>query len=73
MSATVQRVARPRGELSEFERDALLAVQREADETATAFRKVALLMVEKSSFRTVSELTNISTNTLQRWKREAGR
>ena len=36
-------------------------------------RSVVVEMVEKSSYREVNRLTGISTNTLQRWKREAGR
>lgn len=34
-------------------------------------RAVVVEMINKSSFREVNRLTGISTNTLQRWKREA--
>jgi uncharacterized protein YerC len=36
-------------------------------------RAVVVEMVEKSSYREVARLTGLSTNTLQRWKREAQR
>ncbi len=34
------------------------------------YRQVCVEMVQKSSLRVVAELTGLSTNTLQRWKRE---
>ncbi len=35
------------------------------------YRQVCVEMVQKSSLRVVADLTGLSTNTLQRWKREA--
>jgi hypothetical protein len=70
-SATIQPVARPRGELSEVENDRLLTAWGEWQFQQHVWRKAALAAVEASSFRAVSEATGISTNTLQRWKREA--
>ncbi len=36
-------------------------------------RVIAVEMIGKSSYREVARLTGLSTNTLQRWKREAGK
>ncbi len=36
-------------------------------------RAVVVEMIDKSSYREVARLTGLSTNTLQRWKREAGK
>lgn len=44
-----------------------------AQEKIERYRAVVVEMIEKSSFREVNRLTGISTNTLQRWKREAGK
>ena len=45
----------------------------ESLKTAEAYRAVVVEMIDKSSYREVARLTGISTNTLQRWKREAGK
>lgn len=37
------------------------------------YRAVVVELVEKYSFREVARVTGLSTNTLQRWKREAGK
>lgn len=52
--------------------DALIA-HHEALAQITRYRAVVVEMIGKSSFREVANLTGLSTNTLQRWKREAGR
>lgn len=39
----------------------------------SAYRRVVVEMIDKSSYREVARLTGLSTNTLQRWKREAGK
>jgi uncharacterized protein YerC len=52
--------------LEEYRRDAELA-----QGAIAAYRTVAVEMVERSSYREVARLTGLSTNTLQRWKREA--
>ncbi len=54
----------------------LSAAQREYEDAlqrVVAYRAVVVNMIEKSSYREVARLTGLSTNTLQRWKREAGR
>lgn len=64
-----------KGELNEHDRAELvgdtMAVWREAEQMQAYVRGRCVEMVEKSSFRAVSEATGFSTNTLQRWKREA--
>lgn len=59
------------GQLSDYDRERLLNSQREAAEQAAFFQALCVEMVNKSSYRIVSQLTGLSTNTLQRWKREA--
>lgn len=41
--------------------------------TQAELKAMALRVLGYASFREVSDLTDISTNTLQRWKREAGK
>lgn len=63
-----------RGELTESDAHKLRAVMRDWErslETQEEVRQVVVNMVGRSSFRAVSEATGFSTNTLQRWKREA--
>ena len=62
-----------RGELSADDLDRLLqarAADQEADAVRAHYRSVCVEMVSKSSLRNVAQLTGLSTNTLQRWKRE---
>lgn len=59
------------GQLSDYDRERLLSSQREVAEQSAFFQALCCEMVDKSSYRIVSQLTGISTNTLQRWKREA--
>lgn len=73
MSATIRRVARPRGELSD-ETLGLLGLRFLDMATAEAlYRQAVLAALAEGSFSAVSEATGLSTNTLQRWKREAGK
>lgn len=37
------------------------------------WKRIVVEMIDKSSYREVARLTGLSTNTLQRWKREAGK
>jgi hypothetical protein len=70
--ATVARVARPRGELNEQQSKRLWRSGRRATEAQAEFRAdVVSVLVEGASFAEVSKATGLSTNTLQRWKREA--
>ncbi len=65
-----------RGRLDHEQRERLRASMHEAEETRKELarhRATVVKFVEASSFREVSELTGISTTTLQRWKREAGK
>ncbi len=63
-----------KGQLSEADEAELLMAMQSWETTENiraAVRQVAVDMVGKSSYREVSRLTGLSTNTLQRWKREA--
>ena len=63
-----------RGRLDPDDVARLMAAKREDEEAAKrreTYKRVAVAMVEKSSYREVERLTGLSTNTLQRWKREA--
>lgn len=74
MSATIRRVARPRGELTEQQRVRLEALRAEMEETRSAYQAaVVRTLAQGASFSEVSKATGLSTNTLQRWKREAGK
>lgn len=59
-----------RQELSAQDQVRLLAVQADVAEARERLQEVAVEMVQKSSYREVSRLTGLSTNTLQRWVRE---
>lgn len=60
-----------RGQLTDADKIRLLAVQADVTEARERLQEVAVEMVEKSSYREVARLTGFSTNTLQRWVREA--
>lgn len=51
---------------------AMLQMER-AQRDVVSYREIVVELVEKYSFREVARLTGLSTNTLQRWKREAGK
>lgn len=72
MTATIPRVPRPRGSLTSaqerrLERAALAKMKGEREYVGV----VLDLLGEGCSFAEVSKATGLSTNTLQRWKREA--
>lgn len=72
MSATIPRVPRPRGELTETQRQILRVARDESDEARAAYQaEVVNALEDGASFAEVSKFTGLSTNTLQRWKREA--
>lgn len=73
MTAMIRRVARPRGELSGATVRALAKAQERAASADADLRRLAVAALEEGSFSAVSNATGLSTNTLQRWKREAGR
>lgn len=61
-------------QLTESDAHKLREVMRQWDETEATreeLRQIVANMVGRSSFRAVAEVTGLSTNTLQRWKREA--
>ena len=72
MSATVRRVARPRGEMTERQQRRWIRAENKVDDAKTELRRVTVeILAEGASFAEVSKATGLSTNTLQRWKREA--
>jgi len=72
MSATIPRVARPRGELTPAQvRRLARAAERREQAEADYRAEVLAVMAEGASFAQTSHATGLSTNTLQRWKREA--
>lgn len=63
---------RPSGSLtSAQERRLTLAAERRAKAEATYRAEVVAALAEGASFSEVAAFTGLSTNTLQRWKREA--
>lgn len=71
--ATIQSMSRPRGVLSD-ETLVLLHLRFLDMSTAEALYRMAVLdALAEGSFSEVSMATGLSTNTLQRWKREAGK
>lgn len=72
--ATLRHMApRPRGELSDAQRRKITKAAKAVDDAEVAYRAVVLAAMEDgASFAEVSKATGLSTNTLQRWKREAG-
>lgn len=73
MTATIPRVSRPRGELTPATLRALAKEQARREESEERYRRAVLDALAEGSFSEVSRATGLSTNTLQRWKREAGR
>ncbi len=73
MTATIPRVPRLRGETTPAQRRAIASAADRADKANAAYRQVVLgALAEGASFAEVSKASGLSTNTLQRWKREAG-
>lgn len=62
-----------RGALSEADRADVLLAKTEYEDAFAAYREATSEAVDKSSYREVARLTGLSTNTLLRWKREAGK
>jgi DNA invertase Pin-like site-specific DNA recombinase len=63
---------RQRGELNTVRKHRLEFSRDRAEEAQRLYRKECLEALEDGgSFSWVSEVTGLSTNTLQRWKREA--
>lgn len=65
-------MSRPRGGLTRDRHKRLALLSAKATAARTALRAEALqALSEGGSFASVAEVTGLSTNTLQRWKREA--
>lgn len=74
MSATIRRVSRPRGEMTKDQLRRWVRAENKVDDAKDELRRVTVeILTEGASFAEVSKATGLSTNTLQRWKREAGR
>lgn len=72
MTATIRRVARPRGVPTKNEVMLMARVKERADAAAKDYRDCVLtVLANGASFAEVSKATGLSTNTLQRWKRDA--
>ena len=72
MTATIRRMARARGELTKEQREAIGWAKKERDQGEARYRReVVRALAEGASFAEVAKHTGLSTNTLQRWKREA--
>lgn len=73
MTATVPPVGRPRGEVTERQQRRLDRALAKAEQAHAEYRsEVVAVLMGGASFVEVSKATGLSTNTLQRWKREAG-
>lgn len=73
-TATIQGVARPRGTLTQEQFDRTNWLRQMADAAQDEYRDwVVGLLASGCSFSEVSKATGLSTNTLQRWKREASK
>lgn len=72
MSATIRRMSRPRGVPTKNEVMLMSRVKERAEIAAKDYRDcVVSVLLNGASFSEVSKATGLSTNTLQRWKREA--
>lgn len=70
--ATVRRVPRPRGFLTSAQERRLTTAAEKRAKAESDYRAVVLgALAEGASFAEVAAFTGLSTNTIQRWKREA--
>lgn len=70
-SDTIGRVARPRGVLSKETFLDLAHRKSELEELTARYRWAVVQALSEGSFSAVAEVTGLSKDTLQRWKREA--
>lgn len=70
---TIGRVVRPRKELSDETRYSLSMARNDLDAAEAKYRWTVLEALAVGSFNEVSKATGLSKDTLQRWKREAGK
>lgn len=69
---TMPPVSRPRGELTPAQVRRLTRAAERRQQAEVDYRaEVLAVMAEGASFAQTSQATGLSTNTLQRWKREA--
>lgn len=69
---TIQRVPRPRGELTSDQlRRLSKAARRQVEADAMWRAEVVAVLSEGASFSEVSKVTGLSTRTLQNWKKAA--
>tara|TARA_R100001244_G_scaffold6385_8_gene7504 strand:- start:2290 stop:2511 length:222 start_codon:yes stop_codon:yes gene_type:complete len=72
VTATIRRVSRPRGTLTDAQIRLLTRTAEKSEKAQAEYRAaVVRVLTEGGSFSEVSAATGLSTNTLQRWKREA--
>lgn len=72
MTATIPRMPRARGSLNDAQLRRLTRAAEKRDAAGAAYRaEVLAVLREGASFSEVAKATGLSTNTLQRWKREA--
>ena len=72
MTARIRPVARPRGTLTKQQIEDIGWAKKDRDQGEARYRRAVLrALAEGASFAEVSKATGLSTNTLQRWKREA--
>lgn len=73
-SDTIGRVPRPRGVLSDQQREQIEFARASRDGWIAHYREVVVrALTEGASFGEVSKATGLSKDTLQRWKREASK
>lgn len=72
MTATIPRMPRARGSLDDAQLRRLTRAAEKRDAADAAYRvEVVAVLAEGASFSEVARATGLSTNTLQRWKRDA--
>lgn len=70
----MRTVARPRGEMTKDQLRRWIRAENKVDDAKDELRRVTVeILAEGASFSEVSRNTGLSTHTLQRWKREAGK
>lgn len=73
MTATLRPVARPLQSVTDTQKRRLDRAGAKRETAESDYRATVLaVMAEGASFAEVSRATGLSTNTLQRWKRDAG-
>lgn len=72
MTTTLSRMPRARGSLDDAQLRRIARAAEKRDAADAAYRaEVLAVMAEGASFSEMAKATGLSTNTLQRWKRES--